>query len=358
MNSFFKDSFDNIREYLDSVTIDDSWVSREILIQTYDDLSANLDKHYEQASQELSYIFLEEFILAEQTQKTLELVQMWDNNSNTSSITAIIIYSLERLGFTKNEEEYIKPLLMASVLSEVSNDLPYHDNLHFRKVVLHMVRMIVAHNKIFLGTSNHLNNQQITQLIISAAIHDLAHKGRGNIVDRHYNMAQLEKRSFELSSSYLNPIGLSKNLLEDMRIMLIATDTSPFGDPISPANQARAAYEYHFGSDETADNLELYDDLKILEDRADLCLMCIMLHEADILNSAGVGYQITIKESIAVSIEIGMGEATPEYTLLFLEKICNSEMLSDSAQYIASDNMRVILLKVMNDYKNGNNPYI
>ncbi len=356
MYDFLKENFSNIRKYLDLVDLDDSWVSKGALLQTHSYLLAGLDDNYARASSDMEYIFSDNRDITYQTQKTVNLLNKWDDNP--VSMVGIITYAIDRLGFSDGDEEYIASMMVAAVLAEVNNDLPYHNNMHFKKVVLHMVRMIVAHNDIFAGTRNAFSKNKISTFIVSAAIHDLDHKGKGNIIDRKYYMAKVEQHSFDLALPYFKAAGMSDKELADIRIMLITTDTSPFGDPISPANQSRAAYEYHYGLSEEDDNLTLTDDLIILNERDDLTLMCMMLHEADIMNSAALDYEITKKESIAVSKEVGRDKATPEDTLVFMEKICDSQMMSDSARQIGSHNMDVILSKVMHDFKDGNKSYL
>ena len=194
-------------------------------------------------------------------------------------------------------------------------------------------------------------------LLAAAAIHDIGHKGESNIIDRKYYSGKTELRSFDYAYPYLKAAGFYKSMLEDIRIMLHTTDASPFGDPISPSNQMRAAYEYHYGTSDSEEDLVLSDDLKILESREKLCLMCLILHEADIMNSSGVSYDVTKRESVSIAREIGMSNAMPEDTLLFLTLICGRGMVSDAAKFLAGTNFSNIYDDVLQDFRNGNKPY-
>lgn len=334
------------------------WADRDTVLGTLNSLKEALPERYLTVNKAMQYIFTPDLSVDENTRNSVDLIQKWHAAEEDSCVAAILCSAMTQFDFRVGEDDdLIRGILFSSILAEVPNALLYHNNLHFRKVVLHVVRMIVAHNAMFEGTNHSLDKSQVTALLIAAAIHDLGHQGKGNITNRKYEMAKTEKRSFELAAPYLREAGISEELLCDIRTMLIGTDVSPFGDPISPANQVRAAYEYHYGTAEDDEALELCEDLIVLESNADLCMMCLMLHEADIMNSAGLSYEITCQESIFVSKEIGRPHASPEDTLLFLEKICCGEMLSDSARFLASDNLQKILTRVMQDFKDGNVSY-
>ena len=360
--------FQEIKGYIGSVVPVDGWVDRDVLFATLDKISNDFDDDYTRALADLQYIFSENKDVVYQTAQTVSLLRRWSEAETSVSTFSVVAAGLKYFGFSSDKSDkdhgYILSTLMAAVLADVPNDLDYHNNLHFRKVVLHIIRMISAHNDIWSSGQNHLNKNSVSLLIAAAAIHDLGHEGDGNIIDRKYHMAQVERRSYGLAYPYLKAAGFSEETLGDMNIMLTTTDVSPFGDPISPASQMRRAYEFHYGSDDgvSEDNenstLMLSDDLKILGDRGILCLMCLMLHEADIMNSAAVDYDITCGESVSVSRELGLTQALPEGTLLFLERICSGQMLSDSARYLGSANLAKILECVMKDYKDGNKSYM
>lgn len=289
-----------------------------------------------------------------QTTKTIALLTKWSEKPNGQSTPSLIRQSLAQFGIeAQGDESLTQAIFMASYLAEIPNDLPYHNAAHFRKVVLHTIRMIAAHNFIFKQGNHVLGKEAVAKLLIAACIHDLNHDGQGNIINRKYQFARTEQQSFECAKPYLEACGLSEEMLGDIRVMLICTDASPFGDPISPSRQVRRAYEYHFGENEDAEDLDLGEELSILAERDDLTLLCMMLHEADIMNSAGVSYDITCQESLAVSQEIGT-EACPEDTLLFLEKVCLNEMQSDAARYLGQKNIDDIRKQLIAAYHDGN----
>ena len=357
---------------VDEVVPEGGWITQKELEDTIERVSESLERDYTLAEERLSFVFGADGGAEQSNRETLKLVQDWHAGRDMFSATAMVIVAMEHLGFSGQDnsaaneslnERLIQAMLAASALGEVANNLPYHNNLHFRKVLMHVLRMIVAHNnKIFSDTTHRLSKMDMAKLIIAACIHDIGHEGKGNIVDHKYHMAMIEKRSFSYAYPYLKAAGLDEDTLADIKVMLITTDVSPLGDDISPVNQLRVAYEYHFGMAEEVDDGEeeetpIADELCILMEDSHLCLLCVMLQEADIMNSVGVDYNITRFESVAISKEIGLSHSLPEDTLLFLESICSRKLLSDAARYLAEDNFAVITQRVFEDYRDGNNPY-
>lgn len=358
----FQHSFNEMKTSLNSIPASGDWVSADTLLETLDGVSQKFDDHYQRALTDLEYIFSENTDVTYQTEQTVLLLDRWAKSDDPVSIFSVVAAGLNHFNFSAEQDgNDILPTLMAAMLADVPNALDYHNNMHFCKVVLHTIRLIVAHNNIWPSGQNYLDKRKTSLLLAAAAIHDLGHQGDGNIIDRKYHMAHVERRSYDLIYPYLKASGFSEDTLNDMKVMLTTTDVSPFGDPISPASQMRRAYEFHYGSaDRMGDkaDLMLSDDLDVLADRSVLCLMCLILHEADIMNSAAVDYDITCGESISVSRELGLTHALPEGTLLFLERICAGHMLSDSARYLGAANLAKILERVMKDYKDGNKSYM
>ena len=346
--------------HLEAIEPEQSWTQQGVVVQTVKDIERSFDSDRDLASKSLDIILSLTDGVCANTQKTLDLLTSWQDGSVQFSTTSMMAYVIEKFDFDEAAHKiHINALLIAAILADLRNDLPYHNTLHYRKVLLHTVRLIAVHNHLFKGSDKRtLDHDAMTKLMISACIHDLGHAGTGNIIERKYQMAMTEQRSFDLAYPYLAATGLSEDILADIRIMLITTDVSPLGDPISPMQQARAAYKLHFGMNKDDDDEPLYSQpLEILKEDERLCLLCVLLHEADIMNSAGVDYEITRKESVAINQEMGESLALPEDTLLFLNKICGDGFLSDAARYLADGNLIRIKARVMDDYKNGNNSY-
>ncbi len=340
-----------VRARIATIKPDERWVSNDVLLEY-------LGRAEGGALSSISYISESLDNLNFQTHNTMALIHEWNDAPEGVFAVDLCRQILSLFGFSDERDEGLcSAVLVAAALADVPNDLPYHNELHSKKVIFHAARMISAHNFIFSGGPRAFNKDFIAKMLISACIHDLGHTGHGNIEDRQYHMAKMEEGSFNLARPYLESLGVCDSMMADIRVMLIGTDASPFGDPISPSQQIRRAYAYHFGDDDDLDDdLKLSDTLEILLERDDLALMCMILHEADLMNSIGVDYEMTVQESIAVSLEIG-GDATPEDTLLFLEKTCCDELYTDSGRYLGQKNLDVIKAKLLDDYKEGNKVY-
>ncbi len=324
--------------------------------------SHKFDREYEIAANDLEYIFSGNNNSKYQISKTIELIERWNSEKNQKySIVALMAAAIDGFDFNeKNDSQNSTSVLMAGILASIPNILDYHNNLHFKKVILHTVRLISIHNGLFSNVKTYFDKSRITNLLIAAAIHDFKHRGRGNVTNKKYQMAKTEIESFELAAPYLRLIDTDESDLADIKVMLITTDVSPFGDPVSPSNQLRRAYEYHYGYDDDDDpeTLNLSSELLVLADKSVLCLLCMILHEADIMNSAAVSYETTILESIAISQEIGREAALPQDTLVFLQDICDQRMVTDAAQYLGSKNLDDIIERVRQDFDNGNKSYM
>ncbi len=366
LQSFFSD--------IDLDALEDMWLDEGQLSVLVNQEEERLNSDYALAKARLAYIFSSNENAVQLANETCNLVRGWHEGKDLFHAGSMVLVALEKFGFISGkggvielkdpaDEPMVRAMLVAGVLAEFPNDLPYHNNLHFRKVLLHVVRMIAAHNNIlFKGTSHLLEKSDIAKLVISACIHDIGHEGKGNIVDHKYHLAMIEKRSFSYAYPYLAAAGLDEEMLEDIKVMLITTDVSPIGDPISPVSQLRTAYEFHFGMDEDVSNInedeeKLHEEISVLMEESHLCLLCVMLQEADIMNSAAVDYDITRYESLAISEEAGLYRSLPEDILLFLETICNKKMLSAAGCYLAEGKLEAITRRVIDDYHNGNKPY-
>ncbi len=359
---------------VDEVGASDQWISQEELSATIQRVSKRLENDYALAKARLAYIFSKDLDVQHFTAETCKLIHDWHEGEDLFHITSMVLIALEQFGFSTlvngeievsdpASEPLVRAMLVASILAEVPNNLPYHNNLHFQKVLLHVIRMVAAHNNnLYKDTGHSLDKKDIAKLIIAACIHDIGHEGKGNIIDHKYHLAKIELRSYAYAYPFMRAVRLDDEFLSDIEVMLMTTDISPIGDPISPINQLRKAYEHHFGMDEESaeseeDEAALSEELSVLLENSHLCLLSVMLQEADIMNSAGVHYDITRYESIAVSKEIGLSQSLPEDTLLFLKTICNGRMLSDAARFLAEDNLEAIIGRVLKDYHSGNNPY-
>lgn len=291
------------------------------------------------------------------TRKTAEVFRGWYVKGDYPSLSAMAIFGMHYAGL-KPDDEIVRMVLTASVLGEVENDLPYHSNMHYRKVVFHILRMCMVHNDIYEGTRRAFTAHQIALLIAAASIHDLGHDGKGNSLEGEHIRARLEQFSVDLAVPYFEALGFGGQDLQDIQIMLLCTDVTPINSPRNPVNQMKAAYRFHhLGNKEGVDSLNLSADLKPLEKRSDLVMMSLVLHEADLATSSGVNYTVTKFETGLVREEMGSDIARPSDIIQFLDGICGRQILSNAGQELYAANMARIYALAEEDYNKGNEPY-
>lgn len=325
----------------------DFYVSKEVLIEKLQDLTQNIEHDAAKAQDVLSYISDDSLSSNAELEMTLEAVGTLNCKQDSFvSLYAMALFAMNEFGVLQGQkDELVFSVLAASILGEIKNVLPYHNNYHYRKVMLHTIRLIRAHNYIYQGKKNALDAEAIFKLLIAAPIHDLGHDGRNNSASGTYKFAAIEQRSFGYAEPILSALGCGEERLADIRVMLLTTDVLPFGDPMSPVNQMAAAFDYHFGMSEEG-LPELSSGIMVLEERADLTLLCMLLHGADIMNSMGLTYDITQAETKAINIELGKESVSAEEIWLFLNKICMNSMMSEAVQRLAEDSMKEIYGRV------------
>ncbi len=247
---------------------------------------------------------------------------------------------------------WLPPLLMAAVLGETPHTLPYHNNLHFRKVMLHAARLIGAHKE-------PLSAKDVALLLIAACIHDLGHDGSGNVgTDGTYAPGRLERRSVEYAAPYLRAAGLDDASLADLETMIVCTDAARPDNPACPLTQMRAAAAFHFEPERAGHQPgaggEIFNTLKA---RRDLALLALFLHEADIMNSAGVSCAQTGLETTQFKQESTGDQARPSDVLEFLGTICRGGFVSQAGRTLGQDAYETIRARAQADFENGNAPY-
>lgn len=293
-----------------------------------------------------------------ETELTVHLYRHWHTQPESSSLTALSLFGLDLCAPGASLQQ-IKAVLAASVLGEIENTLPYHNNIHYRKVLLQTLRMIRAHNNIYLGTARALSTDQMVLLMIVACIHDLGHDGQGNTVRGVWQAGRLERKAYDLALPYLQACGYDNvNDLERLRVMLLCTDVTPAGDPISAAAQMKAAYRHHFmGFKGRFQTLNLDPELKRLETDEDLTLMSLILHEADVATSAGLTYDMTAYETALLMQEMGAETARPQHVMDFLNLICQRQMLTIAGQELYAANLARIYALTEEAVQAGDDPY-
>lgn len=333
-------SWKNLIETLKPVNAGAAGIDPAALDQAYGQVFGNFEKDYEAASRDLAFVFNDPLDIEDATREHVMLLRRWHLQDHAPSVAAMCAYACDRLAAGASMS-LKSALMMAAILAEIDHPHAYHNNMHFRKVVLQTLRMIVVHNNIFEDTERALDAAQILTLMIAACIHDLGHDGQGNTVRGQYEQSRLERRSLYLAMPYLVRAGLQdEKIIAAIRVMILCTDVTPLGDPANLQSQAKAAYRYHYlGDKQKIRSLNLDQDIEALEKDADLALMTVLLHEADIATSAGLSYALTKYETLLLHAEIEGEPPRPSHIVDFLNKICQRSMISDAGQKLYAANM-------------------
>lgn len=333
------------------------YLSPSEFVKTLDHVASRLDRDLDVITQTCSKLFHPDETMTGQTKSCVDMLRNWALTWDAPSLCALSITALNVLGV--KDEEYARLVLLSSVLGEIENTLPYHSNMHYRKVLLQLIRLVVHHNEIYAGTGKVFSDRDICLLLSAACIHDVGHDGRGNTVEGVHERARLETRSFDILEHWMTPLGFNDPAVsEALKTMLVATDVSPVGDPRSPMAQMKAAYRHHFLERKTGlEPLNLSPDLRPLERNPALSMMALILQEADIATSAGLDYSVTKYETGLICKEYAIDKALPQHVINFLSDVCGRHFLSDAGQRLYAANMARIFALAQKDVEAGNAAY-
>ena len=314
-------------------------------------LEADLDALNKQA-----HIYQTHDDAGDMTRETVEFMRGWHVSGHSPSLVSMAVASCEAFNIQKPDNR--QALLIAAVLGDVPNDLPYHNNLHFKKVMLQLIRLIAVHNGIYKGTARELAEDDIALMLIGGCIHDLGHDGMGNTVKGVFYAGRLERQSYEYAEPYLMAAGIDEGALQKLKTIILTTDVTPLGDVTNAMNQMKAAFRFHFlGENEQFHTLNLSQELDALEQDKKAAIMACLLHEADIATSAGLSYEATQFETCKLMEEIGTAEAKPSHIVDFLEKVCQRRFLSEAGQKLFGANCARIYALAQEQESGGNEAF-
>lgn len=294
----------------------------------------------------------------EMTEALADAFYTWQTQGNAPSLYALCSAALESM-IVVPAPDMLNMVLMSAILGEIPNDQPYHNNAHFKKVVLNLIALIKTHNDIYQGTGRALKDEEICILLAAACIHDLGHDGIGNMLRGVHLAGRMEKLSFDLAKPYIEAAGIhSADILDKIAVMLLTTDVSPLDDPGNPMHQMKAAYRFHYlGEKSKAHSLNLSENIAVLEKDPRLATLSLLLHEADIATSAGLSYTITKFETSLLREEFCDDHGKPSHVIDFLNQICSRRFLSDAGQTLYAANLVRIYTLAEEDRQNGDQEF-
>jgi hypothetical protein len=237
---------------------------------------------------------------------------------------------------------------VASILGEISNDVEFHNNRHYRNVCVRLIDLIRAYHFSPEPVFGSLSSEQIVCLFIAVCIHDLGHDGQTNCDKPGF----IEARSYNLSESVLISANVDQASLKSIRTMMLCTDV--IGKIYIQA--LRDAVHLHRRNGDLASvNLPL--EVSMLASSREVTLMALLLHEADIATSEGIDYETTIQESLLLAQEAGRPAPRPSDVLKFLQEVCDGSWRSTASQHLYAGARQAIAARIQADRDQGDHPY-
>lgn len=346
----------SLSEILDTRKPDPTWPAAIGLPEKLKEIAKTFSADLAGLEENASFVFSADIGVRAYTERVIDLFRRWHIEGNAPSLSALSVFAMQYFSIHE-DDPLVRPVLMASLLGEVPNDLAYHNNMHYRKVLFQTISMIAVHNDIYGGTPQALDKDHIASLIAAACIHDLGHDGRANNTSGTQIRGRAEKRSFDLAKPYLEAAGFSDSELDDIFVMLLCTDVTPLDDEHSPACELKSAYRFHeLGGEGKGIKPQLSRDTAILEKRADLALISMLLHEADVATSAGLDYETTCFETSLYRDEFAADIARPSHITEFISRVCRQQMLTDAGKKLYAENMDAIYKCAMEEVEKGDEP--
>lgn len=269
---------------------------------------------------------------------------------------ALVIRAAEFFGISGPDR--LCALLASAILAEVPNNLQYHGNIHYRKVLFHAIRLAAVHNRLFRGMERELSSDSVAALMIAACIHDLGHEGGDNLRDGVYTPGAMELRSCGIARPYLEATGLPREMLGDIETAVFCTDITFFAGDNSPCIRMKKIYRHYLWGDIGEDvSLMMMGKLRRYEDNISLLQVAMILHEADIGSSAGLSYEQTIIETINIMEERGLKTAGPRTVLAFLRDQLGEIVFTEAARQLFGPVMSSVTAQAERDILSGRQTY-
>lgn len=274
---------------------------------------------------------------------TAKIFSTWEEQGGGPSVPSMVAMAAEHFALDVNSAP-VRAAFMAALLAEVPNGLQYHGNEHYRKVLFHALRLMAAHNQIFAGTVDMIGPQRIALLIAAACVHDLGHAGGDNQRDGVYTPGFMEQRALDIARPYFDAVELAGDERGEIETIVFCTDITFFAGDNSPCVRMKKLYRHYFWEDDVGDaSMLMMGRLRRYEDDPGLVRMAMILHEADVGTSAGLTYEQTRKETMAIIEERDLKVAGPGIVLTFLREQLGETMYTEAGKQVFGPAMREII---------------
>lgn len=345
------DFFTPLRPLVETVKTEGDFFDHALLLRRFDEL-AQLFRTDCTRAEGLTELFFGEDIGSFGHQVT-ETFAAWEAEGGGPSLPTMIARAIMHFGLD-TEKPLVRAIFLSAILAEYPNKLQYHGNEHYRKVVLHAIRLISVNNTLFRDTTRALNADQIAVLLAAACIHDLGHEGVDNLRDGVYTPGKMEQYAFDLAAPYFEALGVPEEAAGEIETIVFCTDITFFAGDNSPCVRMKKIYKHYFWDDDREDvSMMMMGKLRRYEDNPRLVLMAMLLHEADIATSAGVSYEQTVKETVNIMEERGVTTAGPKTVLAFLREQLGETMFTEAGKQLYGKVMADVISQAEIDLARG-----
>jgi hypothetical protein len=335
-----------------TVAPEEDFFAADVLEARAGELARNFTKDYARANEAAEDLTGKDF--SDYGPVTTRFFDKWEAEGGGPALTALVAVAVDYFDLDLGAP-LVRMAMMASILAEYPNELPYHGNEHYRKVLCHSIRLIATNNEIAAKTGGlRLSNGDIAKMLTASCIHDLGHKGGDNLRDGVYTPGYMEQRSYNIARPYFEAINAPADDMRDIETIVFCTDITFFAGENSPCLRLKKIYKHVFWHDDTDDVAKLMlGKLRRYEDNPGLVLMAMILHEADIASSAGLSYDQTIRETLSIMGERGVTTAGPRTVLAFLREQLGETLFTDAGKQIFGKVMQEVISRAEADIAAG-----
>jgi len=279
----------------------------------------------------------------------------WDDKNSWPSLAALQAFAFEQFNLPLDGAP-ARAALLAAVLGEVPNDLLYHGNVHYRKVMFHTIRLLATQIDGNFPYQPLLYSEDLMKLLVAAVIHDLGHEGGDNLRNGIYTPGYMEQKSYDHARDYFETLGLDPDFARDVEALVFCTDITFIAGDNSPCVRMKKIYRHFFlgglGDSDEIENM-LIGKMRRFEDNPRLSIMAMLLHEADIATSAGMTYEVSKSETVKIMQEFELDIAGPGVLLKFMKEQLGGSMVTPAAQQIFGAQMEEIMRQASADLASG-----
>jgi hypothetical protein len=343
---------DDLARIIASVTPEEDFLAADVLLDRAAALGKGFQKDYARAGEMADDLTGKDF--SDYGPVTTGFFDKWEAEGGGPALTALVAVAIDYFNLDL-ANPLVRSAMMAAILAEYPNDLPYHGNEHYRKVLCHSIRLMATNNEIAGKTDGvRLSDDDIAKMLAAGCIHDLGHKGGDNLRDGVYTPGYMEQRSYNIARPYFEALQAPGDDMRDIETIVFCTDITFFAGENSPCLRLKKIYKHVFWHDDSDDVAKLMlGKLRRYEDNPRLVLMAMILHEADIASSAGLSYDQTIRETLSIMGERGVTTAGPRTVLAFLREQLGETLFTDAGKQIFGGVMQDVIAKAEADIVAG-----